>query len=177
MKPQGIEQEFMHTLRRLGRAHMGNLFQGVTRSEFSVLMSLERYGERHEGEGIRASVLAELVEASPQALSRTLKGLERKGYIVRHPDPRDRRNASICLTEEARGVMEAGKKRMKDLFCQVVEAMGEEEIRELMVRMDRLTEVIRQIDRQTPAREEAAPEGVTDQLEDRTEGQEGDGRC
>ena len=127
MKPQGIEQEFLYTLRRLGRAHMGNLFQGVTRSEFSVLMSLERYGERHEGEGVKASVLAELVEASPQALSRTLKSLEGKGYIVRRMDQRDRRNASICLTAEARGVMEAGKKRMNDLFSQVVEAMGEEE--------------------------------------------------
>ena len=139
MKPVGIEQELIQALGRLGKMHMGNLFQGITRGEFSVLLALE------QGEGIKASRLAELAEASPQALSRTLRGLESKGYVQRKADPRDRRNACICLTEPAHDAMEAGKRRMNLLFGRVVEEMGEEEIRELTVRLNRLVDVMRRV--------------------------------
>ena len=139
MKPVGIEQELIQALGRLGKMHMGNLFQGITRGEFSVLLALEQYEKQHQGEGIKASRLAELAEASPQALSRTLRGLESKA------DPRDRRNACICLTEPAHDAMEAGKRRMNLLFGRVVEEMGEEEIRELTVRLNRLVDVMRRV--------------------------------
>lgn len=162
MKPRGLEQEFMHTLRRLGRAHMRNVLKGVSRGEFAILVSLERYEERHKGEGLKASVLAELVEASPQALSRTLRGLEAKGYIERRVDSRDRRNACICLTGEARGVMEAGKRQMSEFFNQVVNAMGEEEVRELISRLNRLVEVMNEIGERMATTEEAAESGVTE---------------
>ncbi len=145
MKPVGIEQELVQALGRLGKMHMGNLFQGITRGEFSVLLALEQYEKQHQGEGIKASRLAELAEASPQALSRTLRGLESKGYVQRKADPRDRRNACICLTEPAHDAMEAGKRRMNLLFGRVVEEMGEEEIRELTVRLNRLVDVMRRV--------------------------------
>lgn len=145
MESRELEQEFMRALHRLGRAHMKHAFQGVSRGEFAILISLEHYEERHAGEGIKASVLAELVDSSPQALSRTLRGLEAKGYVERRVDRRDRRNACICLTEEARGVMEVGKRQMAGFFDQVVEAMGEEEICELISRLNRLADVMHEI--------------------------------
>lgn len=145
MEQAEIEQELIQTLGRLGKMHMGNLFQGITRGEFSVLIVLEQYEKQHRAEGIKASRLAQLAEASPQALSRTLRGLESKGYVRRMADPRDRRNTCICLTESAHDVMEAGKRRMNQLLGRVVAEMGEEEIRELIVRLNRLVDVVRRV--------------------------------
>ena len=145
MEPTGIEQELIQSLSRLGKMHLGNLFQGITRGEFSVLIALEQYEKQHQGEGIQASRLAKLAEASPQALSRTLRGLESKGYVQRKADPRDRRNACICLTGAAHDAMEAGKRRMNLLFGRVVEEMGEKEIRELTARLNRLVDIVRRV--------------------------------
>lgn len=145
MDSRGIEREFLRAVRRFGKVNMGNLFEGISHGEFSVMVALERYAMCYDGEGASASVLASLVDSSPQALSRTLKSLEKKRLIERRVAPRDRRNAYICLTPEANDVMDAGKARVEELFQNVVDEMGEAEVRQLIDLLNRLVDTLHQI--------------------------------
>ena len=100
MEEREMERQFMQTIRRLGRLHLSHMIGEVNRGEFAALAALERWNKRHDGKGANASMLAELVEASPQALSRTLRSLEAKAFIERAADARDRRNVLIYLTDK-----------------------------------------------------------------------------
>lgn len=76
--------------RALRQAHtIGDL----THSEASTLARLERGGPSSPG------TLADEERVSPQAMATTVAALEAKGYVVRRPDPGDRRRAIVSLTD------------------------------------------------------------------------------
>ena len=52
-----------------------------------------------EKNGAGISVLAEWMDVSLPAVSRTVRSLEEKGYVVREADSADRRNVTVRLTE------------------------------------------------------------------------------
>lgn len=143
MELREYQKDFIRAVHRFGKVHMDHLFEGITRNEFFAMAALERYAEHHDGEGVKASELAQMVEASPQALSRTLRTPETKGYIERQVDSRDRRNTRIGLTTAAWDVIGAGKIRLDDTFRIVVEQMGEEELVQLIRLLNRLVDTMR----------------------------------
>jgi DNA-binding MarR family transcriptional regulator len=51
--------------------------------------------------------LASRVRVREQTLSRTVQGLERRGYLIRDKDPRDRRRNLVEVTDSGRAVLEA----------------------------------------------------------------------
>jgi DNA-binding MarR family transcriptional regulator len=63
-------------------------------TKISVLAQLWRNGEMSAGD------LADLERIQPQSLTRTLAALAADGLIMRRPDPLDRRQAVIGITEE-----------------------------------------------------------------------------
>ena len=139
-----MEREFLRTVRRFGKINVGPPVEGISHGEFAVLTALGRSRARGDGE-VRVSALAQMVDSSPQALSRTLRSLEGKGLIERRADPRDRRNTCVGLTEKAYDVMEWGKRRMEQTISLVVEQMGKEDFRELILLLNRLIDVIQDI--------------------------------
>ncbi|MBI9116172.1 MarR family winged helix-turn-helix transcriptional regulator [Sanguibacter suaedae] len=65
--------------------------------EYDVLYTLSLSGV---GVGVRLHVLNEGVLLSQPSLSRMVERLEGKGFVVRGPDPRDRRGTVVSLTAE-----------------------------------------------------------------------------
>lgn len=65
----------------------------ITMSQFLALKQLAANGPMSAGE------LAQSLRHDPGAMTRMLAKLEAKGYLRRHPDPRDRRALRIELTE------------------------------------------------------------------------------
>lgn len=65
-------------------------------AETNVLMFLYTNGDRVSQDAIVSGV-----EVSKPAISRTINSLENKGYIVREPNPSDKRSNLINLTEKA----------------------------------------------------------------------------
>ncbi|MCD8332087.1 MAG: MarR family transcriptional regulator [Oscillospiraceae bacterium] len=59
--------------------------------------------------------LGETVDISRQALTELLQKMEKRGYIVRRPDPRDRRVLLIRLTQEGRRAAEENRRGVQDL--------------------------------------------------------------
>ena len=72
----------------------------VLRRDFSQ-GEFELLGAVHfcEKNGASISVLAEWMDVSLPAVSRTVRSLEEKGYVVCEADSADRRNVTVRLTE------------------------------------------------------------------------------
>lgn len=69
---------------------------GLTRAQWQVLAYLAR------SEGLNQASLAHLLEIEPITLVRLIDRLEAMGLVERRPDPRDRRQRNLFLTEKAR---------------------------------------------------------------------------
>jgi len=71
---------------------------GLTRSPWLVLSLL------HRRPGVSQSELAEMLEVERAAAGRMIDRLERRNWLVRRPDPIDRRINRLYLTAEAEAV-------------------------------------------------------------------------
>ncbi len=73
---------------------------GLTRAQCRTLGYLAR------NEGINQAGLADLLEIRPMTLVRQVDRMEESGWIVRRPDPADRRARRLFLTDKARPVLD-----------------------------------------------------------------------
>jgi len=88
--------------------------------------------------GSRLTQLARGAEMSPQAMGELVDELEGLGYVVRTPDPGDRRAKLITLTDSGRGISEAGRDSVAALEREITETLGErghQQLRRLLVRL------------------------------------------
>ena len=73
---------------------------GLTRSQWLVLSLLHRHP------GISQSELAEMLEVERATAGRMIDRMERRNWLVRRPDPADRRINRLFLTAEAEAVQD-----------------------------------------------------------------------
>ena len=73
--------------------------QGLTRSQWQTIAYLAKQ------EGVRQTVLAEMLEIEPMTLVRILDRLETRGLIERRQDPEDRRAWRLYLKDAARPLL------------------------------------------------------------------------
>jgi MarR family transcriptional regulator for hemolysin len=74
---------------------------GVTYAQGIVLVVLFRFGE----EGVVQSDLAQAMDLRKTTLVGLIDRLERKSYLLRRPDPEDRRIKHILLTDQGRRLL------------------------------------------------------------------------
>lgn len=55
--------------------------------------------------------LAAYEKVKPPSMTRIVNGLEERGYVVRKPDPRDKRQAVVSITDAGRDVIRADRRR------------------------------------------------------------------
>ena len=79
----------MHQFKKL---NVSDLIPGLSSSEFSVMGAILQMGENGR---ITSSELAAKTKTLPPAVSRTLRGLEEKGYVERTVDKKDRRSGNF----------------------------------------------------------------------------------
>jgi DNA-binding MarR family transcriptional regulator len=65
--------------------------------------------------GTRASTLADRSGLTRQALTQIVDDLERLGYVVRRPDPEDRRAKLIVYTDKGRAAFDAARGIIDDI--------------------------------------------------------------
>ncbi len=69
---------------------------------------------------------------SKPAVSYILNSLEKKNYITREIDPRDRRKVSISVTAEGKAVAEKSMGKYEELWSEILERFGEENMKKLV---------------------------------------------
>jgi|SRR5579862_4515328 len=81
---------------------------GLTRAQIQLLAYLVYH------EGINQTGLADLLEIEPISLARLIDRMEQTGWVVRRPDPKDRRAWQLFVTD-----------KLKPVFAKMVE-IGQE---------------------------------------------------
>jgi DNA-binding MarR family transcriptional regulator len=74
----------------------------------------------------RLSELARDANMSPQATGELVDGLESLGYVVRRPDPRDRRAKLIVLTRKGQSLRRSRSVHHQDVEDEITRRLGEQ---------------------------------------------------
>ena len=87
---------------------------------------------------ITISELASRAKMLPSAISRTLKGLEERGYVERNVNKNDRRNTYVELTEAGRQLTEEARQTMSDFGKSVMSQVDEADMKRLISYLDNI---------------------------------------
>lgn len=109
--------------------------RGIGSAESNVLVFL--YGH---GDGVRQDDIVAGVEISKPAVSRTMTSLQRKGYITRKADERDRRAYIVRLTERALREREFIQQQYAELVSVAASSIPEDKIEEFLVLFQRVAD-------------------------------------
>jgi DNA-binding MarR family transcriptional regulator len=88
----------------------------LTTSQISVLLRLEREG------AATTSSLARLEGMRPQSMGAVIAPLEATGLVIGAPDPTDRRQTLLSLTEACRKWIEEGRAARQDWLTRTLQA-------------------------------------------------------
>lgn len=81
--------------------------------------------------GTRLTTLAGRATITPQAMGELVDDLERLGYVVRRPDPTDRRAKRIVLTDRGRACVMAGQRTIEAIEADLEALLGRRELAQL----------------------------------------------
>ena len=88
--------------------------------------------------GSRLSELARGADMTPQAMGELVDELESLGYVVRRPDPRDRRAKLIVLTKKGHACVAAARTTIEGLEEEIARRLGARGHRQLRRMLERL---------------------------------------
>jgi len=88
------------------------------------------FGQIRPG-GSRLSELARGANITPQSMGQIIDELEGMGYVVRTPDPRDRRAKLITLTATGQRVVEQGVTTIQGIEARLLELLGQRDYAKL----------------------------------------------
>jgi MarR family transcriptional regulator for hemolysin len=121
---------------------------GMTRAQWAVLVRLER------AEGLKQAELAEQLDLQPITLTRLVDRLCDNGLIERRPDPNDRRAKRLFLTPAARPVLARLQVIGEGLMSEVLDGIDEPSVVEMIARLGRMKDNLRQAMQSKPANNE-----------------------
>lgn len=105
--------------------------KGMSLPEFAIALCMNMM----MNEGVKQILVSDLVKrlpSSPQAISKYLKQLEKRGLVERLPVKKDRRNTEIRLTENGKKSLEFSRNRMQVFYREVFEGISDEEFNSMM---------------------------------------------
>jgi DNA-binding MarR family transcriptional regulator len=87
------------------------------------------------------SELSAAMNTSTARVAMALKSLETKGFIRRRIDKDDRRKVIVSITEEGRRLVLSERREMRDRMARILRELGEEDTREYIRIIERITEI------------------------------------
>lgn len=104
---------------------------GMSLPEFAICLCIDILkGEGHDR--IFVSDLVKRLPSSPQAISKYLKQLDRRGFVRRLSVKEDRRITEIELTESGYEALEYSRERMNVFYHEIFGDVSEEEFNSMM---------------------------------------------
>lgn len=131
-------EELFRAMSQFRKLKFNDMFPNINQAEFftmSMIMDKEENGK------ITISELATKAHVLPPAMSRTLRGLENKGYVERNVNKQDRRNTYVELTEQGKKITLQTRTSMCEFGRAVMEQVDEDEIRRLVTYLNHIYEI------------------------------------
>jgi DNA-binding MarR family transcriptional regulator len=95
---------------------------GLYRGQPSMLRAL------WAGDGVTHTALAGQLNKSPATITKTVKRMEKAGFVERKPDPRDERLSRVFLTAAGRDVQAAVEQVWQDFEVQAFAGFSQDEL-------------------------------------------------
>lgn len=126
-------KEFIYYLHSIGKilSSKAECDIKLPKSEFFLLAFLIKQKKEKNIDSVLPSTISEKTKLSRPAVTQTLNSLEKKGYVVRIMDEKDRRKFKVEITSK-------GKKMFNDTFeskfselMDIIEKLGKEKVNQL----------------------------------------------
>ncbi len=140
-----LREQFVSLMTRCGKMNMMLSSQcELQMNELAILHIISGKGTRRSGEGVNLNMqsIQDRLQISKPAISYTLNTLEKKAYIVREIDPKDRRRISVYITQEGASATEQSMRQHTDMWERIVEDFGEDEMVQLTGLLNRFFDVM-----------------------------------
>jgi DNA-binding MarR family transcriptional regulator len=141
MNAQDPGLQTFNTIAMLGRAYslLGfKIVDGVVGAGFPQKPSHSAVFGQISPEGSRLSELARGANMTAQAMGELVDELEALQYVVRHPDPTDRRAKLIVLTPKGQACIAAGIVTIEGVEEQISQILGADGHRQLQYLLQKL---------------------------------------
>ncbi len=109
--------------------------------EFCV-MSIIHSEYNETGQKLTPTSLNDMLGTKKPATSRMLTVLEKKGYVEKTSDERDRRIYYLELTKKGNEILEREKSLFHDLINRISLRLGDEEIEQILQALTRLNDIL-----------------------------------
>ena len=130
-----LYEELFRSMNQFRKLKFAEMFPMISRTDFFVMCTIMDKGENGQ---ITISELASRAKMLPSAISRTLKGLEERGYVERNVNKNDRRNTYVELTDAGKMVIEEARKTMAEFGKSVMAQVDEEDMKRLISYLDNI---------------------------------------
>ena len=127
-----LYEELFRSMNQFRKLKFSEMFPEVCKTDYFVLCTIMDKGENGQ------ITISELAKMLPPAISRTLKGLEERGYVERNVNKNDRRNTYVELTEAGRQLTEEARQTMSDFGKSVMSQVDEADMKRLISYLDNI---------------------------------------
>lgn len=131
-----------HLLLKAARLYDAEAIRRVQRRYPGVRSSHTALMPHLDPEGTRATVLAERMGISKQAVGQLVQDMEDMGLLERVPDPADGRARLVRLSADGRAAAVQGLGVLADLQAELARELGEDEVRRLVDLLERVLGVL-----------------------------------
>lgn len=130
-----LYEDLFRAMNQFHKLKFSDMMQNMTKADFIVMNVIMNKGKDDK---MTISELAAIARMLPSAISRTLKGLEEKGYVERTINKQDRRNTYVELTEEGKKQTREVRQVMRDFGKTVMAKLDEHEVNELILYLNNI---------------------------------------
>ncbi len=125
------QREFFDIMSSFRKLNISTMLPDINHGDFGILKMIDYCHEHCEGQGVKVSNIVRCKNVPAPAVSRSLRALEQKGYIIRSVDRNDRRNTYVELTDAGYTVLRETEAIMNDFADAVFGQMGDENTKKL----------------------------------------------
>lgn len=130
-----LYEDLFRAMNQFHKLKFSDMMQNMSKADFIVMNVIMNKGKDDK---MTISELAAIARMLPSAISRTLKGLEEKGYVERTINKQDRRNTYVELTEEGKKQTCEVRQVMRDFGKTVMAKLDEHEVNELILYLNNI---------------------------------------
>lgn len=130
-----LYEEMFRAMNQFRKLKFAEMFPELCKTDFFVMCTIMDKGDNGQ---ITISELASRAKMLPSAISRTLKGLEERGYVERNVNKNDRRNTYVELTDAGKLVTEEARKAMAEFGKSVMAQVDEADMKRLISYLDNI---------------------------------------
>ncbi len=123
---------FLMNLRKICSLDLSELVIDMTPGELALVYHAAIHRKQTNGQNMTVAEAAEVLRVSVPAISRTLKNLERKGYVSRVTDESDRRSVRISITDTGNDVLIKNLRRSTQVMDDILARFTDEELHSMI---------------------------------------------